>query len=165
MQSILSEVKHFSHETPLSDREIYHEARTYIDTHNINIRDSELVIKAMANLKSYSKRRDLSWLLQKPNYTTKLDNIMQFPGLKWGLELGNIRRHFALRCHEELQRYLGRIYEIWNKITLQDLANRQFVDIRTVKFLQGRVPMASASDRKAIIQQIASGYLFPSISY
>lgn len=82
----------------------------------------------------------------------------------WGLELGNIRRHFALRCHEELQRYLGRIYEIWSKITLHDSAIQQFVDINTVRFLQGRVPRASASDRRAIVEHMGSNYLFPGMA-
>ncbi|KAI9774700.1 MAG: hypothetical protein M1839_001661, partial [Geoglossum umbratile] len=92
-----------------------------------------------------------------------LDMLLVFPGLWDGLELGNIKKHLALHCDEEVLHYLGHIYTTWNEITLGNLAIQQAVDIRTVRNLQSRAPSVSVIDRDYIINQMDNKTLFSTI--
>lgn len=111
-----------------------------------------------------SKQRNLSWLLERTSFTEILDMLVIFQGLWVGLELGNIRQLFALRCDEELQRYSSGIWKTWSKITLYDDEIGASVDVITAQSLQGRAPFASISDREAIIKDMDSGLLFSKVT-
>ncbi|PMD42323.1 hypothetical protein L207DRAFT_580988 [Hyaloscypha variabilis F] len=149
----------FSYETWFSDGEIYRKVRFYQ-----HAQQEDLVQEWMLRLKSKSKLRNLSWLLEREGYTERLDMLLKFPGLwKW-FELGNIRRLFALRCDEELQRYLELIFEVWDIITLGDPEIQRSTNIKTVQCLQGRAPFASLADRQSIVRDMNEENLFPNVT-
>jgi hypothetical protein len=145
------------HETRYSDGEIYLKVRYYQRA------QQEGSVQEWMLCLSKSKQRDLSWLLERTDYTDRLDMLEIFPGLWIGFELGYIRRQFALRCDEELQRYLLHIYTIWLIITLDDPEIQRSTNIETVQRLQGKAPSASIADRRSIIEDIESGILFPNV--
>jgi hypothetical protein len=71
-------------------------------------------------LLSKSKQLALEKLLERPKFVKRFNKLLDFPGLWIGLKLGNIRKHFAIRCDKELLYYLKHVYKIWKKITLRD---------------------------------------------
>ena len=76
-----------------------------------------------------------------------LDILLVFPGFWAGLELGNLYKHLALYCTDELVRYLKHVYEVWDYIAGGDLALRECVDISTVRYLQSFASSVSLVDR------------------
>ncbi|KAH8600139.1 hypothetical protein B0O99DRAFT_590536 [Bisporella sp. PMI_857] len=141
---------------PLSDGEVYRKVRYYKE-------EEDIVQEWMLTL-SNSKRTILQRLLRDP-LKKSFDLLLDFPGIWCGLEIGNISRHFALRCPEEVTNYLEHnILEVWNNITLKDTQLRGFVDIGTVRNLENRCPANSVSDRDYIIRAMDGNIIFPGIS-
>jgi hypothetical protein len=147
------------HEARYSDGEIYIKVRHYQ-----RAEQEDLVQEWMLRLRSKSKQRNLSWLLEHADYTYQLDMLEIFPGMWVGFELGNIRRQLALHCDEELLRYLFHIYTQWIVITLDDLEIQRSTNIETVQRLEGKAPSASIADRQSIIEDMNSGILFPNVT-
>lgn len=109
------------------------------------------------------KRIGLNQLLKRPDLTEHLDHLISIPGLWVGLELGNIQKHLALRCDEEIKRYLRHIRTVWETMTMSNKDIQMMTDIDTVRLLQLRVPSLSRVDQSFIQGAMASGMLFPRI--
>lgn len=121
---------------------------------------AELWIKRLTDCKqpSIGSIEKREWL------TAALARLEPFPGLWDNFELGNWRKHIALRCKEIIICYLTHIYEVWNKITLEIAVIQRTVDINTVRKLQLRAPTASKLDREYIRLNMDNGTLFPSLT-
>ncbi|KAH0545345.1 hypothetical protein FGG08_000644 [Glutinoglossum americanum] len=147
----------FSHQIPFSDGEVYRKVRYYQRQSREDLaRDWRIRLTS-------SKQSCLSRLLGNKNLLRALDELLDFPGLWDGLELGNIKKHLALHCDEEVVRYLRHVYDTWNEITLGDPTIQQAVDIRTVQSLQLRAPSVSATDRDYITYEMDNKALFSTI--
>ncbi|KAH6666374.1 hypothetical protein B0J14DRAFT_678379 [Halenospora varia] len=165
--SIRKEVQRFSHETKLSDGEIYRLVRFYE-----NNGQHDLAQECLTLYLTPSKRKNLKQLLKRTkkrdndedNYVELLDSLLAYPGLSAGLELGNFRKHLALHCDRELLHYLEHVRKTWESITGGDVRVRQAVDIETVRLLEMLAPATSIVDRNFISREMRSGgRLFPSI--
>lgn len=89
---------------------------------------------------SKCKEDILTKFLRKTEIIQSLNKLLRFPGLWDGLQLGNLHKHRALHCDEEIIHYLGYVYETWDSITLgvADFANA--VDADTVHRLENLFP-------------------------
>ena len=93
-------------------------------------------------LSHISKRKEdiLTKFLRKTEIVQALNRLLRFPGLWDGLQLGNLHKHRALHCDEEIIYYLGCIYETWDLITLGVDAFANAVDVDTVCRLEKLFP-------------------------
>ncbi|KAF2963309.1 hypothetical protein GQX73_g10264 [Xylaria multiplex] len=91
------------------------------------------------------------------------DRLLVFPGLWEGLELGNLHKHLALRCNDEIIRYLEHVGNTWVWITGGDPTIQSCVNIHTVRSLQSLAPVMSWADREAIGMLLASQKAFSGI--
>jgi hypothetical protein len=65
---------------------------------------------------SASARKTFLW--RNTQIVQALNRLLWFPGLWDGLQLGNLYKHRALHCDEEIIHYLGCVYQTWDFITL-----------------------------------------------
>ncbi|RYC63898.1 hypothetical protein CHU98_g2318 [Xylaria longipes] len=149
-----------------SDGEIFRSIRRYQDT------QPELVGDWLVRL-SPSKWISLNLLLDEASGRKKtragarhrgvlemLDRILVFPGLWEGLELGNLHKHLALRCNDEIARYLEHVEATWDLITGGDPESQRCVDINTARNLQALVPAESWVNHNAIGLLLANKQVF-----
>ncbi|KAK7967622.1 uncharacterized protein PG986_001899 [Apiospora aurea] len=113
---------------------------------------------------SLHKQKALKRLLDIPELVVQLDRLTKrFPGLRGGLELGNIEKHLASRGREAMERYLKRTFEVWEKITLEEEDIGLATDTQTVENVQLLAPSASRKDRELITKLMRSRVLYPLI--
>lgn len=149
-------IRDFRHQTKYSDGDIYR----YIRHHG---KDGS----RRANLEwrvhlSSCKERILDLLLKRTQIVQALDKLLPLPGLWPGLQMGNIHKHLALHCDEQILHYLGHIDEIWSTITSGDLMLKQHVDWNTVRHLELRAP-CTQSDAIYIRTLMDRGQIFPGV--
>ncbi|KAK8043718.1 hypothetical protein PG993_006148 [Apiospora rasikravindrae] len=151
---IRNESEAFLQEVSFSDGAIYRKVRHYADK-----KDYAQCYKWIRRL-STCKRKNLLHLLRQKPLPDKLDKqsiiksfdlLLPFTGLWDGLELGNIHKHLALHCDEQIIHFIQHIRRSWNHI-FQGLE----------AFLQN--PSASQHDRELITKAMADGQLFPLIT-
>lgn len=143
-----------SHEVPYSDGEIYFGVRY----HQEKLDDG--LVRAWGIMLSECKATALKHLLARPKITAVLDEVMTFPGLRGGLQLGNIDKNLATHCDDLIIQYLHHTFRTWNIIINDDSSIRPFVDVDTVRLLEFRAPSASTADRAFILSAMADGILF-----
>ncbi|KAF7880469.1 uncharacterized protein EAF02_007315 [Botrytis sinoallii] len=141
----------------------YSDGEVYCNVRNTQKLNDEKGISDWKEKLSHCKRISLDQLLKREDITELLDHLLSIPGLWTGLELGNIQKNLALRCDEEITRYLGHIRSVWEKVTLSDGKIQRAADVTTVRLLQLRVPFLSRSDGEFVKSEMASGKLFPKI--
>lgn len=113
---------------------------------------------------SLHKQKALKRLLDIPELVVQLDRLTKrFPGLRGGLELGNIEKHLASRGREAMERYLKRTFKVWEKITLEEEDIGLATDTQTVEHVQLLAPSASRKDRELIRKLMRSRVLYPLI--
>ena len=154
-----------------SDGEIFRNIRRY------DFARPELVKQWRTRL-SPSKQISLNVLLAASNTATKreknatksgdtvlqaLDALLKFPGLWEGLELGNLHKHLALHCTEELVRYLRHVHDVWDYIAGGDPRLQTCVDIATARHLQSLAPCASLADRQLICSLLDENRIFSKV--
>ncbi|KAJ8067017.1 hypothetical protein OCU04_004397 [Sclerotinia nivalis] len=142
----------------------YSDGEVYCNVRHSQKTNDEMEIAAWKGRLTNCKRVSLDQLLKREDITELFDRLIPIPGLWIGLELGNIQKVLALRCDEEITRYLEHIQSVWEKVTLSDRIIQMATDVETVRLLQLRVPFLSRSDRKFINSEMASGKLFPKIT-
>lgn len=113
---------------------------------------------------SNNKKRALKKLLKDEVMSELLYELTDYPGLRPGLQLGNIIRHYADKCPEEIYNYLRHIKDTWRRITLDKLDIRMATDNETVKELTLLCPSASYADSDKVRSLMRSGKIFNSIS-
>ena len=113
---------------------------------------------------SKDKKGALKRILEDEVMSELLYELTDYPGLRNGWQLGNIDKHFADRCPEEIYNYLRHIKETWRKITLNNSDVRLATDNETVKELTLLCPSASYADNDKVRLLMRSGKLFGSIS-
>ncbi|KAH0593442.1 hypothetical protein MHUMG1_08899 [Metarhizium humberi] len=113
---------------------------------------------------SKDKKGALKRILEDEVMSELLYELTDYPGLRNGWQLGNIDKHFADRCPEEIYNYLRHIKETWRKITLNNPDVRMAADNETVKELTLLCPSASYADNDKVRLLMRSGKLFGSIS-
>lgn len=143
-----------SHEVLYSDGEIYFGVRYHQE-----IREDGLV-RAWRVMLSECKTRALKHLLARPKITAAMDEVMTFPGLRGGLQLGNIDKNLATHCDDMIIHYLHHTFRTWNAIIDANSSIRPFIDVDTVRLLEFRAPSASTVDRAFILSAMADGILF-----
>ncbi|KAI0836087.1 hypothetical protein F5Y06DRAFT_305432 [Hypoxylon sp. FL0890] len=143
--------EHYSPRYNHSDGEVYRSIRRYEATR------PDLVERWLVRL-SASKKISLNLLYneakkQKHGQRSILeafDRLLVYPGLWEGLELGNLHKHIALRCTNEIVRFLDHIYSTWDYITGGDSEIQRCVDINTARRLQSLAPSVSVADRQLV---------------
>ena len=152
---IQDEVDRFSHETHYSDAEVYRLVQKHIAA-----KDEQRAAEVRARL-SPPKEMSLKCLLKNVQIDAALKELLQFPGIIAGLQLGNFRKHLALHCDENIVHYLReRILHVWNFICNGDPRIKSKVDLVTVQSLQYRIPAKSESDRHQIDWMMDDGTIF-----
>lgn len=129
----------FSFEVPYSDGEVYLKV-----CHDDTLDGSE-----RANWRkrlSKCKEDIFRMLLRHEKVVGSLDRLRIFPGLWSDLQLGNIHKHLAMHCDDNLINYLTYIYDVWSAITRGDPTLAQAVDVDTVQLLQHYVPRSCDGD-------------------
>lgn len=146
-----------SHEAPYTDGEIYNGVRYYQN------KGDDQSIRAWKIRLSNSKAKALDHLIARRDMSHALDRVMIFPGLRGGLQLGNIGKHLATHCDELIIRYFEHIHRIWSTILANALL-QPLLDDDTVRLLQFRAPLASQDDRDFISNSMSTGILFRKIT-
>lgn len=102
--------------------------------------------------------------LLRPLIVDALDSLTKFPGILPGLQVGNIFRILAAGCDQEIAWYIGRhIRTTWEKISDNNLDIYQFVDVETVKGLEGLAPFTEP-DRATISKRFDDKEVFRHLS-
>ncbi|KAM7192214.1 Protein of unknown function (DUF3723) domain containing protein, partial [Rhypophila sp. PSN 637] len=153
---IRDEGESFLHEADYYDGEIYWNIREYE-------KDPIEVSKWRDRLKSDSKKKHLALLLGRKQIVDALDRLRPYPGLWFGLKLGNIHRHLATHLDERIAYHFSYIADVWDFITNDDNDLKDAVDCETVQLVQFRAPLASRSDRALISEAIDRGAIFSRI--
>lgn len=142
----------YHHETKPSDGEVYRKVRYYQKKG-----EDRLAQTWMIRLSNRKQRSLAQWFLQS-DLVEALDQLLDFPGLWIGLEIGNFTKHIGVHCNEEIICYIvNRIFRFGDAITLGIPVLRQAVDIPTVLSLQSRAPSASQVDRVHITSEFQKG--------
>ncbi|KAI0968790.1 hypothetical protein F4678DRAFT_463981 [Xylaria arbuscula] len=94
------------------------------------------------------------------DWLVRLSTNSRLPGLWEGLELGKLHKHLALRCNEEIIRYLERVGATWDLITGRDAEIQACGDIGTARGLQSLAPAISWADRKVIGMFLVNRQIF-----
>ncbi|PVH95424.1 hypothetical protein DM02DRAFT_690214, partial [Periconia macrospinosa] len=158
-QPVLSRViELYSNEQKPSDGDIFRKIRLYHragDTASENLWWSYL---------DHSKPKDLRQLLNKKKImASEFDRLIDMPGLWAGVRLGALHRLLALKCDEEMVRYLKYIKHIWDRILGNTELDGSVVNKLTVEKLELLCPKYSQLDRKTISQLMKDNVLFPSV--
>ncbi|PSR84387.1 hypothetical protein BD289DRAFT_353975, partial [Coniella lustricola] len=135
--------------------------------------DGEIFCKLSSKNLDFSERKDwlqrlspckessLHMLFGHAKITEAFNRLLLFPGLWVGLQLGNIHKHLALHCEQEILNYLEYVFVIWRRITNEDEALAQAVDVRTVKTLQYLIPRSQ--DAQEIKAAFTNTIVFPDV--
>ncbi|KAH8787541.1 hypothetical protein F5882DRAFT_293337, partial [Hyaloscypha sp. PMI_1271] len=159
------------------NEDIFKVARPWINQYYHQTKDSDGHIYCKIRLDSSSqseidewkvrltdcKQVSLGQILKHKEFTKAFDDLLCFPGLWGGLELGNIQRHFASGFDEEWLKYTVHIKNNWENIMLKRPELYRYVSIQDVEFLQRRAPGLSKVDREFVIEGIRIRLLFPGI--
>ena len=136
--------QNFAHQTKYSDGDVYRSMRL----HELGNRPgSELRAREWLCQLSLCKQKIVKLLQKRSAIVKALDELLAFPGLWLGLKIGNIHKHLALHCDEQIVHYLEHIRDIWSKVMAG--ATPEALDTETVRCLQLRAPSVAA-DRKYI---------------
>ncbi|KID66228.1 hypothetical protein MBR_09439, partial [Metarhizium brunneum ARSEF 3297] len=155
---LLRHIDHSSHQMKLSDGDVF---RHVFACRRMRQRENENYWHLHL---SKDKKGALKRILEDEVMSELLYELTDYPGLRNGWQLGNIDKHFADRCPEEIYNYLRHIKETWRKITLNNSDVRMATDNETVKELTLLCPSASYADNDKVRLLMRSGKLFGSIS-
>lgn len=142
----------------LSDGEIYYNIRCLEDDGDEVSADSY-----KTKMLSRCKRLAFNHLTLRPKIRCALDRVMEFRGLRSGLQLGNIDKVLASNCDEMVENYFNWICSTWNDFLQDDQAAKRDVDEFTVKLFEFRVPCASRKDSNIISFSMNTGLAFSEI--
>ena len=98
---VQKQTEQFYHQTTFSDGEVYWKIRYYQQRAR-----NDLVQEWIVRL-TKCKQLSITQMQKDKDLVKAFDMLLAFPGLWSGLELGNIRKHLALHCNEEILRYLN----------------------------------------------------------
>ncbi|KAL6695124.1 hypothetical protein J3F84DRAFT_399973 [Trichoderma pleuroticola] len=113
---------------------------------------------------SRSKRHHLTLMFGRAGIMRALDRLLCFPGLWFGLQLGNWAKHLAAHVDKCIINYLSHIYNFYSRVMdgFEDMADE--LDEITVAQLQHRSPSWSSQDVAYIEKGFQKGTLFPGIT-
>jgi len=142
-------------EIPWSDGDIYRKVRFY--------KNQASIAQWWATKLSDYKQKALSRLLDQQVLCDKLDNLLVFPGLWAGFELGNVEKELALRSVYEFSNCVDEIFQVWDFITLGNPILREAVDEDTVEGLELLAPAYNA-DREKVRCLMRSQAIFSDVT-
>lgn len=155
---LLHEMTEFSLQTPYSDGEVFRRVYTYQRAGQWKLaNDWRLRL-------SNSKQKAVKSLLHSGIIGEKMYELTDYPGLSAGLQLGNVQKHLALHCDEEICNYLQHIKDTWSRITLNSPEVRKATDIETVEALQLLAPSCGYRDQETVKELMRSGNIFSRIT-
>lgn len=158
-RGLQDEVESYSHESSYSDGEIYRLVRKYMKA-----KDESRETECRTRLSS-CREISLNGLLKQPDIRDSLDGLLEFPGIVGGLQLGNFHKHVALHCNEQIKHYFDeRIRHTWTLITDDDPQLKRHVDMRSVEWLQLRVPAACKTDQREIRRMLDNREVFEEVT-
>ncbi|KAI0604410.1 DUF3723 domain-containing protein [Pyrenophora tritici-repentis] len=105
-----------------------------------------------------AKAKSLHQVLRNEWLRDCLEKLEPFRSLWIGLQLGSFPLILSWRCRQEVEYYLGQMYEIWYTITGGDA---YLCDEYTVEKLGGLAPLWSSRDRSIIETLFATHQIFP----
>lgn len=152
------EVEHFSHEANYRDGEIF----TII--WQSRLENDEAREKQGWQRLTGPRAINLRGFLKYPELAQALYDLSRFPGVIWGLQLGNVHRHVADHIDELILAYFEHILKVWSFITGENPDVMAEVDPKSVLDLQRRAPGVTEHDRQAIRRMFREGAVFPAIT-
>ncbi|KAI9767338.1 MAG: hypothetical protein M1840_005747 [Geoglossum simile] len=141
-----------------SDGEIYCKIRHYHFQRN-----HSLEMRWWARLRG-NRAKNLNTLLRHGDLTNAFDALLDIRGLWDGMMITTLHKVMAMKCDEEIMRYLEHIRKVWSGLLQDDKAALRKVDQATVKALELRVPQASTLDAASLRSQILGGQVFSAFS-
>ena len=159
------DVEEEAHQTEQSDGDIYMKMRYY--------RDDKEVMEMWFMKLSPCKRKGLKRLLGRDltgthlsghalDLVNQLDDLLPYPGLWAGFEIGNIEKLLSLRSLPWIVNCLRRIGEVLNRIALNKAEIRDAFDENSIEELEGLAPFC-AEDRENISYLMSTGTILPDI--
>lgn len=122
------------------------------------------VAQEWMNELSPPKKHHLSLMLGRPAIISAMDELLPFPGLWSGLQLGNWAKHLAAHTDELIISYLKHIKMVYLGIFHGYESLKHLLDEDTVLQLQYRSLKWSIRDRKFIQRAFKKGIIFRKIS-
>ncbi|KAI9772442.1 MAG: hypothetical protein M1840_000645 [Geoglossum simile] len=153
----------YSNSVDFSDSEIYQKIRQYRSYTNKSTEIMFAEKRWWARLHGKNKRKDLKQLLKHERLTAAFDALLVIPGIWGGLRIGVLHKLIAMKCDEELLRYLEHILEVWSAILGEEKALMRITDRFTVEALELRAPKYSQGDLIALEARFRNGELFPAV--
>lgn len=137
------------HQTPYPDGEIYWDIRQNQERDtfdNVEELERQLTRPKRKNLRSIlSGPTDFDLRSTRSKIKRALDRILELPGMRLDLRLGNWHKYWALRCDDHVLHHLNHIVRVWDTITSGVPDAKRYADVDTVKTLQLCIPEADAS--------------------
>lgn len=152
------------HKTPYPDGEIYWDIRQnqkQDSFDNVAELERQLSPPKRKNLRSIlSGPTDIALRSTRTKIKRALDQILELPGMRIHLRLGNWHKYWALRCDDHVLHHLNHIVRVWNTITSGVSDAKKYADSDTIKTLQLCIPAAHA---RHITTSIEQNYVFTGI--
>ncbi|KAI9770687.1 MAG: hypothetical protein M1839_003071 [Geoglossum umbratile] len=111
-----------------------------------------------------NRAKNLNTLLRHGDLTNAFDALLDIRGLWDGMMITTLHKVMAMKCDEEIMRYLEHIRKVWSGLLQDDKAALRKVDQATVKALELRAPQASTLDAASLRSQILGGQVFSAFS-
>ncbi|CAN9210957.1 unnamed protein product [Alternaria alternata] len=148
----LAQIRQFySRHAPLCDGEKFLHIRFYE-------REKDYAVASRWTRLLGAKAKTLRQVVRSEWLRDCLEKLEPFRALWMGFQLGSFPLILSWRCRQEVEYYLGQMYEIWHAITGGDA---HLCDEYTVEKLGGLAPLWSARDRSTIETWFATRQIFP----
>ncbi|PTB34937.1 hypothetical protein M441DRAFT_154567, partial [Trichoderma asperellum CBS 433.97] len=142
----------------LSDGEIFQTIRYFVHQKKFDIAQEWM------NALSAPKKHHLNLMLGRPAIISAMDELLPFPGLWDGLQLGNWAKHLAAHADDLIINYLKRIKRVYSRIFQGHESLMYLLDKDTVLRLQYRSLKWSMRDQKIVHSMFRKGTIFTKIS-
>lgn len=152
------QTQNFAHQTKYSDGEIYRHMRLH---QRANRARSELQAREWKLQLTPCKQKIVDLLLKRPAIVEALDTLLPFVGVWAGLQIGNIHKHLALHCDEQVVNVLRHTRDSCLNMTAG--VSPEALDGDTMRHLQRLAPSVTA-DRQYIQHLFQQNRVFSSIT-
>ena len=109
-------------------------------------------------------QRCLKQLLRHDELTAAFDTLLEIPGLQGGMRISTLHTIMAIKCDDEILRYLEHIKDVWETLLQGDTSAKLLVDQATVEAVELKAPRVSTVDANVLQGQLQGGLIFGAFS-
>ncbi|KAK7972386.1 hypothetical protein PG988_006520 [Apiospora saccharicola] len=155
---VRTESEKHSYEAAYSDGAVYRKVKYYLNQGRIT------EVHSWLTKLSFPKRKGFRSLLESESVSLAFDGLLPFVGLWGGLQLGNVHKHLARHFDEQIVLYCSHVSDVWSFIFGLHTQLKDFLDLESVQFLEGKAPSVCSDDKRLIEEAMKDGSLLPLIS-